>query len=115
MKTLEQFTIGRNLTAIIKIGEISAAFSNRQFTRQKFREAEAVLVEARKGQTMLNIIEDLGESRTMLMAKVEHLAARTTQARAEKFFKKLCHEFVELGAKQEEVDELKQILTVHHA
>ena len=115
MKTLEQFATGYSPVMALKIGELSSAFSNLQFVRKKFTAAEAALADARQNENMFNVIDALGESRDQLVAKTEHLAARVAVTSAEKFFKKLMHEFIELGATMDDTVELKEILKEHHA
>ena len=115
MRTLEQFAVGRNLTVILKIGEISAAFSNMQFARAKFRATEVEFLKAQKEQTMFNMNEELCESIAVYRTRTEHAMALSAQRSAEKFFKKLMHELADMGTSLSDMNDLKQILAVHHA
>jgi hypothetical protein len=113
MRSLEQFVNAINDPHLaFALGGIAIAYSDRSRARQKLKEAQSAVDEAKANKEQgarFYINGDhyayrLDEANALLLQRVDEKRAK------EKHFKKLCYEFVELGGKRETLDELLEIL-----
>lgn len=113
MKTLDELVNDvKDVRLAFALGGVAIAYSDRTRARQKLKEADIAVREAKKNAERGGCFFINGDHHIYKVDEaVAMLAQRLDEKRAkEKHFKKLCYEFVELGGEREVIDELIHIL-----
>lgn len=98
-------------TQVFLLGQVAAAHSSRRFVRNKLKQADKDLA-AVKAATPVIMSDDYEsyyeEKKAVAMA--ERNAAFHNQISFEKYYKKLCHEYLENGGSQDTLSAMLRIL-----
>lgn len=103
-----------NCTAeqVFLLGQVACAHSNRKFTRAKAKNAVKAYSEAAGMHRSFGMFSDCGSyyEERKAVAQAELDAAASTKRSAEKYYKKLCHEYLENDGKPEVMVALVRLL-----
>lgn len=111
MKTIDDLIKTLTPIQVLRLGSIITAYESRQWFRGKLREAEAYKRETEQNRRGW-VVASVGEYYDSLDLEADRLKSQaiSNSISMDKFYKKKCHEFTDVGGTRVQIDQLIVIL-----